>query len=256
RRRGRIPGARPLLLGTTRSAFGNSGGSPPTPASPGPGVPQAVTRASGWWARWSRARMDEPVQDRPFVALWHRQAGHLRLGEQSGLLVFTGDHDRGLGVDAAPVGDDEDMPVDRGDVIHPRVEAAGYLYGPARFLLDLPGQTLLRGFPNLDLAAGQLPLVALIAQQQHPVVADDDALDRDGERARDVEGVGHGRARFRRLTGSTPAKLAGNRLPLGGLSLDRLSLAFTLTVREAERCVRDNTPCDHRYRLLLRPVPG
>jgi len=128
-----------------------------------------------------------PGGDRGLVAVGHPQVGNLVGGEQADLLVFVA-HDRGrVGVqDLAAVCHDHDVPV-RDRLVDPHVEQCLSCRAPAGLFLDLPDHALLGGLAEFEATARQLPLVALVAQQQDAAVtADGNAFDGDREAARRV----------------------------------------------------------------------
>ena len=110
------------------------------------------------------------------------QSGDLLQGKRSQFLVLVAYSHVGLITqDLQRVGDDEDM--DAVDEVDPIVQRPADCDRQVQFLVDLADETILERFPQFELAARKLPLVALVLQKDETSVALDDAFYRTGKRA-------------------------------------------------------------------------
>jgi hypothetical protein len=85
--------------------------------------------------------------------------------EQSRPLVLVADHRRLHASDVAAVGDDHHVAA-LPDVVLPAVKQRPGIDLPARFLVDLPYDTVERVFAYLNLPAREFPFVPLVFQEQ------------------------------------------------------------------------------------------
>nr|BFF17313.1 hypothetical protein GCM10025730_08340 [Promicromonospora thailandica] len=98
------------------------------------------------------------------VTVGHHEVRDLAGAHEDELLVLVAEGGCGVAVVRGEVGDDEDVSV-REDLVDPGVERLADRGAPAELLLDLALEARRRVLTGLELAAGQLPLVALVAQQ-------------------------------------------------------------------------------------------